>query len=112
MVYNLNREHLMLKMLKDSMSQDQLKLLENYLKLAEGNLPLNQLYVDLNNEEQVNIRKEKDAESEAVEMVLSMLSNIKNEPDKDSYIHLMMETDPFCQFRRVLDILKEELSNG
>ena len=111
-VYNLNREHLFLKMLKDSMRADQLKLLENYLKLAEENLPLNQLYVDLNNEEQINTKKEKDAEADTINMVYELLENIKDQPGKDEYINLLMRTDPFSQYQSVKAILKKELENG
>lgn len=79
-VYNLNREHVLLQLLEETLNQEQKKLLENYLRLAEGNLPLNQLYVDLNNEEQVNVRKEKDAEREAIETVETILANISDSP--------------------------------
>ena len=112
-VYTLNREHAILQMLSESLNQTQKKRLEDYLKLAEAYLPLNQLYVDLNNEEQVNIRKEKDAESEAMEMARGYIDNIKDETEKEAYIRLLMQTDPFCNHRKVVDMLTKELrSNG
>lgn len=92
------------------MNAEQHKLLENYLRLAEGNLPLNQLYVDLNNEEQVNIKKEKDAESEAMDTAQIILSNIEGSPLRSEQIRLMMQTDPFCNYRKVVDMLAKELS--
>lgn len=110
-VYNLNREHVLLQLLEESLNQEQKKLLENYLRLAEGNLPLNQLYVDLNNEEQVNIKKEKDAEREAIETVETILANISESPMRDAQIRLMMQTDPFCNYRSIVDMLTKELSS-
>lgn len=110
-VYNLNRDHILLRLLSDTLDVEQKKLLENYLRLAEGNLPLNQLYVDLNNEEQVNVRKEKDAEAEAMETALSILANIAGDPARDMQIQLMLQTDPFCNYRKIVDMLTKELEN-
>ena len=111
-VYNLNRDHVLLRLLTGSLDPEQKKLLENYLKLAEGNLPLNQLYVDLNNEEQVNVRKEKDAEKEAMDTVQMILENIAGDPARSMQIQLMMQTDPFCNYKRIVDMLAKELENG
>ena len=110
-VYNLNREHVLLQLLEKTLNPDQKKLLENYLRLAEGNLPLNQLYVDLNNEEQVNIKKEKEAEKEAMETAETILANIADSPMRDAQIRLMMQTDPFCNYRKIVDMLAKELSS-
>ena len=111
-VYNLNRDYVLLRILEESLNKDQKTLLENYLKMAEGNLPLNQLYVDLNNEEQVNVKKEKDAEAEAMETAQAILSNIANDPARDTQIRLMLQTDPFCNYRTIVDMLTKELKNG
>ena len=110
-VYNLNREHILLKLLSNSLDSEQKKLLENYLRLAEDNLPLNQLYIDLNNEEQVNVRKEKDAEAEAMETAKTILNNIAGDPARKIQIQLMMQTDPFCNYKKVVDLLAKELEN-
>ena len=110
-VYNLNRDHVMLQMLSETLNAEQKKLLENYLRLAEGNLPLNQLYVDLNNEEQVNVRKDKDAETEAMDTAKMILANIENSPMRDTQIRLMMQTDPFCNYKKVVDMLAKELKS-
>lgn len=109
-VYNLNRNHVLLQLLEETLNSEQKRLLENYLRLAEGNLPLNQLYVDLNNEEQVNARKEKDAEQEAMETAKEILENISESPMRDAQIRLMMQTDPFCNYRKIVDMLTKELS--
>lgn len=108
-VYNLNREHVLLQLLSDTLDSTQKKLLENYLRLAEGNLPLNQLYVDLNNEEQINVRKEKDAESEAMDAVRMILANIEESPLRDEQIRLVMKTDPFCNYKKIMDMLEKEM---
>lgn len=111
-VYNLNRDHIFLNTLCESLDSAQKSLLENYLKLVEGNLPLNQLYVDLNNEEQVNVKKEKDAEAEALEFAKIILNNIKDNPLRSQQIQIMIQTDPFCNYKRIVEFLTEELNKN
>lgn len=111
-VYNLNRDHIMLKLLSETMNSEQKRLLENYLRLAEGNLPLNQLYVDLNNEEQINVKKDKDAEEEAMETAKSILARIADDPQRKNLIQILLQTYPFCEYKKVVDMITKELENG
>lgn len=74
--------------------------------------PLNQLYVDLNNEEHINAKKDKDLEKEALDTALSILENIKLDPARSVQIQAMTKTDPFCKFPRIIDMLTKELENG
>lgn len=108
-IYNLNREHIFLKLLRESLNIKQNKLLENYLKLAEENLPLNQLYVDLNNDEQINVKSNKEAENMAMSTVKVLLKNIEDSPIRDEQIRLIMQTDPFRNFKKIVDLLTKEL---
>ena len=101
----------LLQLLEKTLTPEQKKLLESYLCLAEGHLPLNQLYVDLNNEEQVNVRKEQDVESEALKTAEMILENIEGSPMRDAQIRLMMQTDPFCNYKSIVDMLTKELSS-
>lgn len=107
-IYNLNRDHAFLELLTESLEVQQQKLLENYLKLAEENLPLNQLYVDLNNEERVNVRKENEAERDAMNQVNMYLSNIADSPERRTLIRVLMQTDPFCYYKSIMTILEKE----
>lgn len=108
-IYNLNRDHAFLEMLITTLNPQQKKLLENYLKLAEENLPLNQLYVDLNNEERVNVRKEHEAEKEAMEQVQIYLENIARSPERSVLIRALLQTDPFCNYKNIVIMLRKEL---
>ena len=110
-VYNLNRDHAFLDVLTESLDSEQKWLLENYLKLAEENLPLNQLYVDLNNEERVNVRKEKEAEKEAAAQISMYLENISDSPERDALIQVLMQTDPFCNYKSIVEMLRKELGS-
>ena len=110
-VYNLNRDHAFLEMLTQTLNSEQKKLLESYLKLAEENLPLNQLYVDLNSEERINVKKEKEAEKEAMALAQMLLANVANAPDRESHIALLMKTDPFCNYKSIMRMLKKELDS-
>ena len=97
-------------MLSESLSAEQRKILEDYLRLVEGNLPLNQLYVDLNNEEQINVRKEKEDRDEVMEIAKGILSQIQDSPMKNAQISIMLQTDPFCRHKAVMDMLKKEMN--
>ncbi len=70
----------------------------------------NQLYIDLNNEERVNVRKETELEQEAMRLTNVMLSNIKDDPHKAEQIRVLKQTDPFCNFKSIIDLLKKELN--
>lgn len=109
--YVLNRDHVFLKTLSESLTTEQKHILFSYLKLVEGNLPLNQLYVDLNNEERVNVRKEKDAETEAMDFARIILENIKDSSSRKEQIQLMLQTDPFCNYKSVIEMLTKELES-
>ena len=108
-IYNINRDHAFLEMLNDTLDITQKRLLESYLKLVEENLPLSQLYVDLNNDEQINYKKEKEAEKEAETLALSILAHIAGDPDRHAQIKALMKTDPFCNYKSVVKLLEKEL---
>ena len=108
-IYNLNRDHVFLEALTATLNPEQKKLLENYLKLAEENLPLNQLYVDLNNEERVNVRNEQEAEKEAMEQVRIYLENIAYSSERKELIQALLRTDPFCNYKSIVTMLRKEL---
>lgn len=109
-VYNLNREHVYLQMLNQTMTVEQKKALEDYLRLVEGYLPLNQLYVDLNNEEQVNVKKEKEEETDILQMTRENLERIQHLPNRADLIQLMIMTDPFNRYQSVIEMLNKELN--
>ena len=109
MIYNLNRDHAYLELLYDTLDITQKRMLESYLKLVEDNLPLSQIYVDLNNDEQINFKKEKEAEKEAESLVLSILTHIAGDPDRSEQIQVLMKTDPFCKYKSVMELLHKEL---
>lgn len=108
-IYSLNREHAFLGMLVETLNDKQRRILENYLKLAEEYLPLNQLYVDLNNEERVNARKESEAEKEAFEQAKMYMENIHDSPEREALIRVLLKTDPFCNYKSVVAMLRKEL---
>ena len=66
----------------------------------------------MNNEEQVNVKKEKDAEAEALEFAKIILNNIKDNPLRSQQIQIMIQTDPFCNYKRIVEFLTEELNKN
>lgn len=108
--YSLNREHPYLEMLRGRIDAQDRNILESYLKLTEDNIPLNQLYIDLNNEERVNVRKENELEREAMLQLKDLLGNVQNDPNRNDYIQLLLLTVPFCKFKSTISLLKRELA--
>lgn len=111
-IYSLNRDHAFLELLIETLDLAQKRLLENYLRLAEENLPLNQLYIDLNNEERVNAKKEREAEKDVMAQAHMYLENIAGAAERNTLIKVLMRTDPFCNFRQVMAMLRKELEDN
>ncbi|MEG0759754.1 MAG: hypothetical protein RR505_15185, partial [Raoultibacter sp.] len=59
----------------------------------------------------VNVRGEKEAEKEALEMIRIFLGNIKDDPRRNDQIGILLQTDPFCNFKSVITLLKKELNS-
>ena len=57
------------------------------------------------------MRKEQDVESEALKTAEMILENIEGSPMRDAQIRLMMQTDPFCNYKSIVDMLTKELSS-
>ena len=67
--------------------------------------------MDLNNEERVNVRKEKEAEKEAAAQISMYLENISDSPERDALIQVLMQTDPFCNYKSIVEMLRKELGS-
>ena len=63
----------------------------------------------MNNEERINVKKEKEAEKEAMALVQTLLANIADAPDREDHIVLLMKTDPFCNYKSIMKLLQKEL---
>ena len=81
------------------------------LKQIEKGLPLNQLYVDLNNDEQLMNDKEQDL-LDIMESLKAILGVCGSTTDKISMLNSMAETEPFSRYPYVVEQVKNEVQKN
>jgi hypothetical protein len=104
-LYELNRNHPLFTQLSDEVPQIKRKI-ESLLKHIERSIPLNQLYVDLNNDEKIENDGGIDSEDiiQAFEM---LLAGVKNPIERFELIERLEYTEPFCNFPDVIQCYKK-----
>ena len=106
-MYEINAEHPLITGFIEQYPETKRQLL-SILKQIQLNLPLNQLYVDLTNDEKI----ENDSESTAEEILLTIRNMIQTLPTRDlklMYIDALKKTEPFDAFE---DRIDEEIAKG
>ena len=104
--YEINRTH---PMIRQMLSSDETleKPLYALLRQIERGLPLNQLYVDLNNDEQLKNKQSQDAEDIAFAL-RSMLVKSSDE-DKIAFLDAIREIEPFSSYQEVIEQVRREI---
>lgn len=104
--YEINRTH---PMIRQMLSSDEAleKPLYALLQQIERGLPLNQLYVDLNNDEQLKNKQSQDAEDIAFAL-RSMLVKSSDE-DKIAFLDAIREIEPFSSYQEVIEQVRREI---
>ena len=108
-VYEINRTHPLVNQIVAEAPEVRTKL-ESLLRYIERSLPLNQLYVDFNNDEKI----ENDTgieEAEMRETLRQMLSAMPSSIFRLEMIEKLEHTEPFCMYPDVLDDLKIKEKN-
>ena len=106
-LYEINTEHPIISGFIEQHPETKRQLL-SILKQIQLNLPLNQLYVDLTNDEK--IENDSDiAEKDALLMLKELTQNLPTRDLKLAYIELLKKTEPFDAFEERID---EEIDNG
>ena len=105
--YEINREHPLVQQLTgchESLKKPLLALLQQ----IEKSIPLNQLYVDLNNDEKVDNDQEQDpaAVGEALRALLEMS---EEKAGKLSQLEIMAGIEPFSLYPDVCNGIREEI---
>jgi hypothetical protein len=99
--YNVNRSHPMIGIFANAASQVK-RNLEALLKVIETNIPLNQLYIDLNSEKIVE--KDADVTLQEVEAILhSLLKQISTNTGKMELLERLAVSDPFTNYPQLID---------
>ena len=103
--YEINRDHPLVENLIIEHPEVK-KSIEVIFKQIELNIPLNQLYIDLNNDESVN--NETDFTAKEIKNLLKELTTSMMPTDKDNFIVKMKYVEPFNAFPDILaDFLDE-----
>jgi hypothetical protein len=108
--YEINRTHPMVEQILNGRPELKQPLFALFRQI-EGGLPLNQLYVDLNNDEQLINDKEQDS-SEIVASLNAMLGSCSNAVEKLALLSSLSQIEPFSSYPKEIEQLKKELSDG
>ncbi len=108
--YEINRNHPMVEQILNGRPELKQPLFALFRQI-EGGLPLNQLYVDLNNDEQLINDKEQDS-SEIVASLNAMLGSCSNAVEKLALLSSLSQIEPFSSYTKEIEQLKKELSDG
>ena len=108
--YEINRSHPMIdRLISDNPAAQ--KLLFSLFQQIECGLPLNQLYVDLNNDEQL-INDQEQSTSDIEGALRAMLSSCGSAAEKLVILDAMRSIEPFSSYPEIFETIKEELSNA
>lgn len=105
--YEVNRDHPMVKQLLER-APDIAPMLDTLLKQIETGLPLNQLYVDLNNDEQLTNDQEQ-SEKDILMALRNMLTSHMSSEEKLAFLTTMEAIEPFSQYPKAIAKLKKEV---
>lgn len=105
-IYEINRDHPIIERIVEENPSAKAGL-EMLLKQIERSIPLNQLYVDLNNDEKI----ENETETEAAEvkaMLEQMLTTMPSSIMRIELLNRIEHTEPFCFHPEVIESLKKK----
>jgi len=108
--YEINRNHPMVSLVESELENDK-KSLNALLSQIERSLPLNQLYIDLNNDEQISNEKAQDSK-EIEEALRAMLPNSFSRTEKNDFLDKLSSMPPYNRFLKIIDKLKKEICNN
>ena len=108
--YEVNRDYPMVKQIIDQYP-DIAHLLDTLLKQIETGLPLNQLYVDMNNDEQLTNDQECN-ESDIMMALKSMLTDNMTDREKLDLLSTMETIEPFSAYPDTIAKLKKETTDN
>ena len=108
--YEVNRNHPMIKRVTEADPALQ-KAIDLMFQQIERGLPLNQIYVDLNNDEQlINDQEQTDQDISAA--LKAMLTSCSSADEKYALLDMMMDLEPFSFYPAVLKSIRKEIRNG
>lgn len=107
-IYEINRDHLLVDQIVAEFPESRAKI-ETLLRHIERGIPLNQLYVDLNNDEKID-NESGIEETEVRKTLEQLLPAITSSITKMEFLSQIEHTEPFCFFPEMITQFKEENS--
>ena len=108
--YEINRDYPMIKQIIDNDPALQKSLLPLFQQIERG-LPLNQLYVDLNNDEQL-INDQDQTAPDITAALAAMLDGCRNASERHAILDAMSGIEPFSSFPEAIEDLRKEIAHG
>ena len=107
--YEINRDHPLVSLVRNEMGK-KAKMLDALLNQVEKSLPLNQLYVDLNNDEQL-INDQAQNEAQIEETLRNILSSTTEKNEKLAFIDQIESIPPYKDYKKAINKLRNEVQN-
>ena len=104
--YEINRDHPMVEQIRSN-PESVSKLLESMLHLIESSLPLNQLYIDLNNDEQIK-NDQSLSEKEIIQMLKDILAVQSSFEAQKRMIEMLESIEPYINYPNAVKAIKKE----
>lgn len=108
-LYKINRNHPLVEQIAADAPEVRVKM-ESLLRYIERSIPLNQLYVDLNNDEKIE-NDTKIEETEIRKTLDQMLSAMPSSIIRMEFLEKLEYIEPFCAYPEVIYELKEKEEN-
>lgn len=103
--YEINRKHPLVQQVSQTSPQAG-RILDLLLKQIEKGLPINQLYIDLNQDVRVE-NEQKQPPEEIIAMGKILLSNMPSEEAKQKLLQSLMMSEPFVNYPDLEKFIKE-----
>lgn len=94
--YEINRKHPLVQQVSRVSPQTN-RILDLLLKQIEKGLPLNQLYIDLNQDVRVE-NEQKQPPEEIIAIAKMLISNMSSEEEKENFLQTLMLAEPFRNY--------------
>jgi hypothetical protein len=105
--YEVNRQHPIIQQIKN-LRPELNGLIDSLLKQIEVGLPLNQLYVDLNNDEQL-VNDQEQSSEDILDSLRAMLDMQNTKLEKLQMLNVMADIEPFSQYPETVDLARKEV---
>lgn len=108
--YLINREHPVLETLRQKIESQHSNDFESMLKLIEGDIPLNAIYVDMTEDEPFSM--ESDTAEKVRGLALNILGSMEQDRDiLEKRLAWMEKFEPFSHMPEVIEQLRSEIFN-